>query len=101
MRTGAQVTSVLLRPDEVVTYYDGRTTAEQNWEEQTGLAFGVEPGALHTDGERPVATSPHHGGGLRYVSVVTTADGGHRMYYEATGPDGAHDLRTEYVPPAR
>jgi hypothetical protein len=37
---GARVASVLMEPDDVVAYYDGRATAEQNWEEQTGLAFG-------------------------------------------------------------
>jgi hypothetical protein len=98
---GARVTSVLLHPDQTIAYYDGRARADQNWEEQTGLAFGEEPGVLRASGDGPVATSPNHGGGLRYVSIVATPDGGHRMYYEVTGPDGAHDLRTEYAPPTR
>jgi hypothetical protein len=98
---GARISAVLLEPDRVVAYYDGRAKAEENWEEQTGLAFGAEPGVLTADGSAPVATSPHAGGGLRYVSVVPLEDGGHRLYYEATGPDGSHDLRTEYAPPVR
>jgi hypothetical protein len=100
-RRGTRVASVLMEPDHVVAYYDGRATAEQNWEEQTGLAYGSEPGALHAAGDSPVAVSPYHGGGLRYVSAVRLADGGMRLYYEATCPDGSHDLRTEYAPPLR
>jgi len=98
---GARVASVLMEPDQVVAYYDGRATAEQNWEEQTGLAFGQEPSALQADGDSPVAVSSGAGGGLRYVSALRLADNGLRLYYEATRPDGSHDLRTEYAPPLR
>lgn len=98
---GTRVASVLLGDDQTVAYYDGRAHAEQNWEEQTGLAYGTEPGRFVAVGDAPAAVSPHHGGGLRYVSVVPLPDGGHRLYYEATRPDGAHDLRTEYSPPLR
>jgi hypothetical protein len=96
---GTRIAAVLLDGDRTIAYYDGRARAEQNWEEQTGLAFGRERGVLEADGDAPAAISPHHGGGLRYVSVVPLPDGGHRLYYEATRPDGAHDLRTEYSPP--
>jgi hypothetical protein len=98
---GTRISAVLLQPERVVAYYDGRAKAEENWEEQTGLAFGADPGALTAEGPEPVATSPHPGGGLRYVSVVALDDGGHRLFYEVTGPDGSHDLRTEYAPPVR
>lgn len=98
---GTRVASVLIEPDRFVAYYDGRATPEQNWEEQTGLAFGSDPGTLAAAAGGPVATSPYHGGGLRYTSAVRTTDGGIRLYYEATSPDGSHDLRTEYAPPVR
>jgi hypothetical protein len=90
-----------------VLLYDGRATADQNWEELTGVA--VLPGEGDGRGDDsvaylgmpggPVAVSPHGAGGLRYVSAVPLPDGGHRLYYEAARPDGAHDLRTELVPP--
>jgi hypothetical protein len=101
---GARLTSVLPSPSGWVAYYDGRALAEQNWEEQTGIAHAAVVagnGTAHfVPVEGPVATSPHGGGGLRYVSVVPLAAGGSRLYYEATRPDGAHDLLTEYVPSA-
>ena len=50
---GARVASVLMEPDHVVAYYDGRATAEQNWEEQTGLAFGREPGVAPRGRRQP------------------------------------------------
>jgi hypothetical protein len=96
---GARITSVLLGGRSAVAYYDGRASAEANWEEQTGIAVGT-PNCFEAEGGRPVGTSPA-GGALRYVSVVGLAGGGHRLYYEAARRDGAHDLRTEYAPPAR
>jgi hypothetical protein len=52
--------------------YDGRASAEENFEERTGL---------------------------RYVSLVALPFGGHRLYDEATCEDGAHELRTDLVVP--
>ena len=89
---GVRVADVLL--DEGVAFYDGRATAEQNWEEQTGLATLDGLGRWTAVGDRPVGVSPHGLGGLRYVSTVRLEDGSTRFYVEVTRADGAHDLRT-------
>jgi hypothetical protein len=97
---GARVTHVQVDNGRWCAYYDGRATAEKNAEERTGLATGSSPDRLVAQ-PGPVAASPWGSGSLRYLSGVRLADGGARLYYEASRLDGAHDLRTEYVPPSR
>jgi hypothetical protein len=91
---GVRVTAVL--PGRQVTaWYDGRASAEENWEERTGVAIGAGLTRFAPTGVAPVAESPHPPGGLRYLSIVVLADGRHRFYYEGTRTDGAHELRTQ------
>jgi hypothetical protein len=97
---GARLTSVLLRDGHALATYDGRASAEENWEERTGTAVAqVRPdgtiGAFTATDGLP-AGSPAGGHGLRYVTTVP-AGTGTRLYYEATRPDGAHHLRTELL----
>ncbi|MFB9450120.1 hypothetical protein [Dactylosporangium vinaceum] len=92
---GVRVSAVLPTSDGVLATYDGRATAEENWEERTGVATGTF-GALTATGGEPV-TSPHAPGGLRYLTLVTLAGGRRRLYYEMTRADGAHELRTEVI----
>jgi hypothetical protein len=96
---GVRVSAVMPAGETIEAAYDGRATAEQNWEEITGLAAGsAGPDGVFgpltaVDGD-PVR-SPFGGGGVRYLSVVPLPDGSTRIYYEVTRPDGAHELRTE------
>jgi hypothetical protein len=83
---GARVTAVI--PDGRVAY-DGRATAEENFDERTGIAE-PENGTLQATGE-PVAA-------VRYLDVLPLPGNGYRLYYEAPLPDGSHELRTELVP---
>jgi hypothetical protein len=98
---GVRVSSVLVVDDQITASYDGRASAEQNWEELTGVAHGTR-GSDGRFGTLAAATgdplrSPDDPGGLRYLSTVQAPGGGTRIYYELTCADGAHELRTELV----
>ena len=92
---GTRVTAVDFGQGVVTAYYDGRASAAENYEERTGVAAGADPAALTAADDGPVAASPYHGGGLRYLDVVALPGGRHRLYYEMTRPDGSHALVTE------
>jgi hypothetical protein len=96
---GVRVSSVLVSGDNLVASYDGRATADQNWEELTGVASGRRTssgrfGQLTAENQPPLR-SPADPGGLRYLSAVRLPSGEVRVYYEVTCDDGAHELRTE------
>jgi hypothetical protein len=98
---GVRPADVAVVGDGLVMTYDGRATAEENWEERTGVARASRDsdgrfGTFVADDGPPVE-SPHPGHGLRYVSLLPLPDGSLRIYYEATRADGAHELRTELL----
>jgi hypothetical protein len=96
---GVRVSAVMLERGSAVAFYDGRASAEENWEERTGVALGSSWRAFAAVGDAPVAQSPHPPGGLRYLSVVFLPDGSKRLYFELCRHDGAHELRTKLVSP--
>jgi len=91
---GARVSAVA--PDASWAFYDGRATAEENFEERAGWALAATPDGPFEYAGGPIE-SPHARHGLRYVDAVALAGGDYRLYYEAARPDGAHELRTEVV----
>jgi hypothetical protein len=100
---GVRPAAAVIDGDSLLMAYDGRATAEENWEERTGTATGHRDGELFGQlqavTDRPLG-SGEAGGGLRYLSIAQTPAGA-RLYYEATRADGAHELRTELVPLSR
>jgi hypothetical protein len=89
---GTRLASALPVDGGWIAFYDGRASAQENWHERTGVAFGPGPDAFTAEGD-PTPT----GQTARYLSVAELADG-YRLYWEASRVDGAHDLRTAYVP---
>jgi hypothetical protein len=102
---GVRITAVTLHGQTAIALYDGRATAEENWEERTGVAVAAvgdaqeefKVGSFVASGDRPVAQSPHGKGGLRYVAIADLPGGRRRLYYEADCGQGSHDIRTELV----
>lgn len=91
---GVRFATVVLDAAGAWALYDGRATAEENWEERTGLAVSDGNGAFRAAADGPLLQSPHRPSGLRYADVVALPEGGARWFYEATRADGAHELRT-------
>jgi hypothetical protein len=102
---GTRITTVVLDGARSWALYDGRATAEENWEERTGLAVadGTLPDGsprFRADGDGPLLQSPHAPHGLRYADAVPLPDGSTRWFYEVSRADGGHDLRTVLLPSA-
>jgi hypothetical protein len=95
---GVRLATVVLDGERSWALYDGRATAEENWEERTGLARG-DGARFGADPAGPLLASPHPPGGLRYTEAVVLPDRTVRWFYEATRADGAHELRTVLLEP--
>jgi hypothetical protein len=91
---GVRFATVVLQGTRSWALYDGRATADENWEERTGLAVSDGNGGFAAVGDAPLLQSPHAPSGLRYADRVALPEGGARWFYEATRADGAHELRT-------
>jgi hypothetical protein len=86
---GTRITSIV----GVHAYFDGRASAEENFEERTGVARWNGSMYIAVDGP---ASSPFGGGALRYVSAIELPEG-LRLYYESATQYGSHELRTELL----
>ena len=93
---GARITSLFFtdKDDTIIAYYDGRATAEENYEERTGIAIGSSPDSFVAIGDKPFGQSMERKA-LRYLDIVDLPDNKHRLYYELARLDGSHELRTE------
>lgn len=96
---GARLADVFRWEDGWIAFYDGRSSAEANGEECTGIAVGPSFDDLRPLGDGPAAVSPWGSGSLRYVTVLPLGDNRLRLYYEASLPDGSHGLFTQVVDP--
>jgi hypothetical protein len=88
---GTRIASVLEADGVWAAFYDGRASAEENWNERTGVALGSTPRSFAAS-----AGPTRVGATARYLSIVTQPDG-YRVYWEASRSDGAHELRTAWL----
>ena len=93
---GVRFAEVLQLADGYLAFYDGRATAEENWEERTGAALADSLAGPWRRVAGPVLVSPYGSGGLRYLSAVDDP-GGVRVFYESARADGSHELRTQLI----
>lgn len=94
---GARVAEIVFSDDEVLAYYDGCETAEQDTEEFLGIAVGAVDD-LESISEEPIVVSEFGSGSLRYPAIIDLPNGDQRLFYEVTNESGAHDLVTELIP---
>jgi hypothetical protein len=93
---GARITALSFtgKDKPVIAFYDGRASAEENYEERTGIAIGTGPTGFSALGQQPFGQSKE-GKALRYLDIVDLPNDKRRLYYELARPDGSHELRTE------
>jgi len=94
-KRGTRITAVHMSDEGVVAFYDGRTSAAENYDERTGIAVGETPDRLESVTPAGPVGESADGKALRYLDLVHLHDGGFRLYYELAKPDGSHELRTE------
>ena len=93
---GGRFAEVLQMADGYLAFYDGRASAQENWEERTGAATADSLAGPWQAVDGPVFVSPQGTGGLRYLSAVPDGNGV-RLFYESARTDGSHELRTQLI----
>ena len=88
---------VVYTPPVFTAFYDGNNDPEINYEEQTGLALSFDLKTFQSiTRSKPILTSPHGTGSLRYVDAVLVDNEMH-YFYEYARADGSHELRKNVV----
>jgi hypothetical protein len=79
-------------------FYDGSASHEQNYEEKTGIAVSRD-GKKWTSRsvDEPLLISPYRSGSLRYIDAQRLGNA-LLCFYEFARADGAHDLRLARMP---
>lgn len=96
--TNIQRVPVLGGAAVLAVMFDGRSDAESNFRERTGLAVGRSLDSLSIDQAVMPVGSLYGDGALRYVEALNTDDGRIRYYYEISDGSEAHEIRTEVRP---
>lgn len=93
-----RISAVLFGAPLFIGYYDGSRDVTENYEERTGVCWSFDLRTWHratTAG--PTLVSPHAGGSLRYIDVLST-DEGYEFFYEYARPGGSHAIGRTLVP---
>ncbi|RMF89019.1 MAG: hypothetical protein D6736_09150 [Nitrospinota bacterium] len=93
----ARLSSLLYIPPFFLAFYDGRPNVAHSYEDMVGLAVTTDLRHFtKVSVDRPLLSSRHATGALRYPEVVAFPD---RLffYYEYARPDGSHELRLNVV----
>ncbi|PYJ07606.1 MAG: hypothetical protein DME25_03480 [Verrucomicrobia bacterium] len=88
-----RINSMIPYPGRFIAFYDGSASHTGNYEERTGVAVSSDLRQWESlSPSRPIFSSPHGSGSLRYLDVQI-GDQEALLFYEFARTDGAHDLR--------
>lgn len=92
-----RISSIVYKAPVFIAFYDGSRSANENYEEKTGIAISFD--LRHWERvslTKPALVSPYGTGSLRYMDAVPVGDE-LWCYYEFCRPDGSHELRMNKV----
>ena len=82
---GARLAAVYLDGNRPVAFYDGRASAEENYEERTGIAVGDDLTHFTAVSDDVDLQSPWGTGGLRYLDIVKLPTGNYGFTTSCAG----------------
>jgi hypothetical protein len=93
----ARIGTLIYLPPVWTAFYDGSASVAENYEERTGIAISLDLHHFHrVTSDRPILTSAHASGSLRYMDALQFEDEIY-YYYEYARADGSHELRLNRV----